>query len=154
MSITEARKELVDFSIPYFTVERVIVTRAESPLGGVDDLAGKVAVVIEGSSHEEHLRKLGLTDDDFLFVGFTLECFTAVANGDADYTLADSSAAAQQLRSDPSLEVAFALPGKDDYGLAVPKNSPDLLAELDAFITEQRESGALDEIIGRHLKLD
>jgi ABC-type amino acid transport substrate-binding protein len=154
LSITDERKKLVNFSDPYFTVEPVIVTPVGSPLADVEALLPKRAVVIRGSSHAEHLRKLGVPDENMLLVGFTLECFNAVADGEADYTLADSAAAEAQLRTDDQLEISFTLPGKDDYGFAVPKESTELLAALNEFVAEMRSSGMLAEIIARHMTLE
>jgi polar amino acid transport system substrate-binding protein len=154
MSITDERKKRVDFSDPYFTVEKVVVSRVDSSISDVAALDGKRAVVIEGSSHYEHLKKLGVPDDSFLFVGFTLECFTAVADGQADYTLQDSAAARHHLRNDTRLEIRFKLPGEDHYGFAVPKDSPKLLAELNRFIAKTRKTGKLDDTIARHMDLE
>ena len=50
----------MEFSRPYFDVYRVVVTRGDSQVKGVDDLASAVASVTAGSSHEQHLLGLGV----------------------------------------------------------------------------------------------
>ncbi|MCU0304095.1 MAG: ABC transporter substrate-binding protein [Thermoanaerobaculales bacterium] len=150
LTITEERSKKVAFSVPYFTAYKVVVVRDDSSIDGLDDLAGRRGVVIEGSSHHEQLLGLGVPADGIGFVNFTLECFSAVLDGEADYTVVDSVAAAPELRAEPRLEIAFRLPGEDHYAVAVPKESTELLAELDAFLGELVSSGRLAEIIERH----
>lgn len=86
-----------------------------------------------------------------VFVNFTSECFEAVADGKADYTLLDSLASEQHLEHDSRFAIQFRLPGEDSYGFAVPKESSALLAALNAFLEEERSSGRLAEAINRHV---
>jgi ABC-type amino acid transport substrate-binding protein len=151
LTITPERAKKVSFSDPYFTAYKVVVTKADAAIENVDQLAGKRAAVIEGSSHHEQLLAMGVPPESISFVNFTLECFTAVADGTADYTVVDSIAAANGLAAEPRLRIAFRLPGDDHYGFAVPKDSPELLAALNVFLDEMRQSGKLDEIVSRHL---
>ena len=151
-SITAERRKLVAFSDPYFTVFPVIVTRADSDIAAATDLKGRTAAAIRGSSHEEHLLRLGVMAKDIRGVSFTLDDFLAVAEGEVDFTLVDSIAANRYLDPDSQLKVAFRLPGTDDFGYAVPRTSTALLAELNAFIAEMSESGELARIIEQHVQ--
>lgn len=153
MSITAARSQLVDFSTPYFRVRKVVVTRQDSAISSVGDLAGKVASVAHGTSHEEQLQALGFADLELLPVQFMLENYEAVAEGRSDFTLVDSSSA-QRVLAYPDLQgklkVAFTFPESDYFGFAFPPGS-ELREALDELLAELRRNGELDAIVAHHL---
>ncbi len=155
LTITEGRSRKVDFSVSYHGVKKVVVTRRDQPLETVADFAGRTAAVVAGSSHEEHLLALGVNDLRLLHTQFTLENYTAVEEGAADFTVVDSDSAARVLEGDPELASALiagmVFPRQDDYGFAVAPGS-DLLQPLDAYIEQLRQSGELARIKARFLR--
>lgn len=151
LTITEERKKRVDFSRPYHTVRPLIVVREESDIASMEDLAGKTAAVLQGSSQEEHLRRMGFGDDRLKYQEFTLENFDAVITGRADLALLDSDSAYSFLEKSTGLKVAFAVPdGEEHYGVALPKGS-DLVGPLNTFLAELEASGELARIKARYL---
>lgn len=149
LTITEERRQKVDFSVPYFSVYPVILALRDSGIESLDDLEGKTASVMEGSSHEERLLHLGIEPENLLRVDFTVAAIGAVLDGEADYTLQDSMAARRQLEANPQLERAFRLGEEEHYGIAVPEGS-ELKEALDAFLEELKESGELQEILEKY----
>ncbi len=149
-SITAVRREKVDFTEPYLSVYLEFVARLDSRISTVEDLTGGTAAILKGSSHEEHLRQMGIPPQQILAVEFNHENYTAVLEGDADYTLADSISVMRFLSGQPQLKVAFRLPGRDDYGFAVRRDS-DLRQHLNRFLAKLRGGGELERIIRRHM---
>lgn len=151
LSITEERKKKVVFSDPYFVVKKQVVVREGSPIRSVEDLRGKVASLIPGSSQEEYLKSIGFDPSTFHQAGFTLENYTAVHDGEVDFTVVDSSNAERLIAEVGGLEIAFNFPGEDNYGIALPPGS-DLLEPLNRFLAEMKQNGELERIIDRHMK--
>jgi polar amino acid transport system substrate-binding protein len=145
-SITPARAKLVDYSVPYITVRKVVVARSDRGITTAEDLEGKTAGAIAGSSQEEHLRQLGFDDEHIRHASFVLENYQAVADGKVDFIVVDSTSAMRLASQFDGLEVAFELPGEDPYGVAVRPDS-DLLPLLDRYLAEARDSGRVDELI-------
>ncbi len=150
LTITEERRQRVDFSRPYFTVHKLIISRDDEALKTSADLADKVAVTIQGSSHQETLGQLGIPEKQQRFVEFTSEYYTTLEEGQADFAVVDSVSAARDLADFPTLAVAFQLPGDEHYGIAMPPGS-DLRPVLDRFLTALEKSGELAEIMRRYL---
>lgn len=152
LTITRERSKRLDFSLPYYQVHKAVVVTKGSPIRSVGDLAGKVASVARGTSHEEQLQAM-FPDLKVNPVQFMLENYQAVVDGEADYTVVDSSSAERVLEEfydlGENLEVAFQFPESDFFGFAVAKGS-DLKASLDAFVEEVRRDGTLDEILEKH----
>lgn len=157
MSVTRARAQRVDFSVPYFEVRKVVVARRGSGLRSVRDLEGKRAAAARGTSHDEQLRELGFDDERILATQFILDNYTAVAEGEVDFTVVDSTSARRVLGEYPelgaSLEVAFEFPERDHFALAARPGS-DLLPVLDRFLTELEESGELERIVRKYIPAD
>jgi polar amino acid transport system substrate-binding protein len=152
LSITRERGKVLDFSLPYYEVHKAVVVMKGSPIRSVEDLTGKVASVARGTSHEEQLRAM-FPDLEIRPVQFMLENYQAVVDGEADYTLVDSSSAMRVLEEfydlGQNLEVAFQFPESDHFAFAVAKGS-DLKESLDRFVEEIRENGKLTDILTRH----
>lgn len=143
-SITEARREQVGFSRPYFTVKELVITRKDSPIRSLADLAGKTAATIAGSAQEEHLKALKSKGLTFWHVAFTIDAFIAVNEGTANFTLQDSPTL-RQLAEFHDLRAAFSIGEGTQYGYAVRKGS-DLLEPLDGLVAKLREGGRLAEL--------
>lgn len=141
ITITEEREKVVDFSIPYARSWVAVVAPKESPIASVADLAGRTGAVMKGSSQLEYLRALGPKDVKTLLTDFSLENYISVSDGDADFTLVDSTAeiGAAPKPTFPELRIAFRL-REFSYGVVVPPGS-DLLAPLNAFLAERSSGG-------------
>lgn len=150
-SIIPARRRKVAFSDPYYSVNPVVVAKVGSSLEKLEDLRDLTAVVVAGSSNQAKLRQLKIPLKKITTVGFMVEAFEKILDGDADFTMLESAIDRQNIGLEPDLEVAFHLPDKDDYGYAVVKGS-DLLGRLNELLARIRDSGQLGEIIERHFE--
>lgn len=145
-TITDERREIIDFSDPYFTVYPAVVTRFDNEMSSLADLEGTRAVALPSTSQDSHLQRAGFSENDILYVEFQLETYSSVLDGEADFTLQDSPTAERLVRQHSELKIAFPFSDqRDSYGFGVEKGS-DLRGELDAFLAELRASGKLQEI--------
>lgn len=146
LTITEERRRQVDFSRPYFRAWPVIVTREhDDEIRGLADLKYRVGAVGKGSSHEERLLKMGVASEMLRRYDFAIEAYGAVADGQAEYLMADNSSAATVLKEEPGLKIAFSLPEEHFFGIALPPGS-DLLPALDEYLAEAEQSGELERL--------
>jgi len=53
MTVTEERRQVLEFSDPYFVSASLLLVHAGSRVRGIEDLAGKTVAVIEGSVQEK-----------------------------------------------------------------------------------------------------
>jgi glutamine transport system substrate-binding protein len=148
-AITPQRQTTADFSTPYILQWDVAAVRPDSKIRSMADLKGKKVAVIEGSSQFERLKTLNL-NPQILLTKFVLEGYTAVTEGEADYTLMESRAAVGDPVSPQyeALRVGVRV-NETAYGIAMRKGS-DLKAPLDAYLDGLRKSGELDRILARH----
>lgn len=150
LTITEERRRSVAFSRPYFRAWPVIVTRDDNDeIRSLGDLKYRVGAVGKGSSHEERLLQMGVASEMLRRYDFTIEAYGAVADGQAEYLMADNSSAATVLKEEPGLKIAFSLPEEHFFGIALPPDS-DLMPALDEYLAELEKNGELARLRERY----
>jgi glutamine transport system substrate-binding protein len=149
-TITPERERLVNFSTPYYSVLRMVIARKDSPIQGLTDLVEKTAVLVSGSSQLDTVKALRIPKVRLRLADFTRDCFLAVRDHDADFTIVDSVEAAVLLPDYPELKIAVSFGSPQRYGFAVRKGS-DLREALSAFLATALTGDAMSEIFARHL---
>ncbi|MFD1736372.1 transporter substrate-binding domain-containing protein [Bacillus salitolerans] len=149
MTPTPERLENADFSDIYFTAKHLIVSKKDSGINTIDDLAGKKVGVQTGSIQE------GKADEIAETVNITIESRNRVPElvqeilaGRFDAAIIEDTVAAGHFKNNPEL-VGFAIEdGESDAGSAIafPKDS-DLTEEFNRVLNEMKENGELDKLI-------
>ncbi|MFO7942718.1 MAG: basic amino acid ABC transporter substrate-binding protein [Anaerolineales bacterium] len=150
-TITEERAEMVNFSDPYFNAGQVIAVRAdEAEIEGPDDLAGVRVGVQLGTTGDIWLTDE--TDAEVVRFDENTLAFQALANGDVDAAVADSTTAIDIVNSNPEMDLKV-LPGvytDEQYGIAVNKERDDLLEAINEGLAAVKASGEYDEIYDKY----
>ena len=155
MSITDERKNIVDFSTPYFDAGlTVIVKEDNTAVKSVNDLKGKKVAVKKGTTGAKYATdnaaKLGIEVVQF---NDSPAMFQEVSNGNAEALIEDypviSYAITQQ---DLGLKIVGDRLNGDQYGIAVLKGkNQDLLKKINKGLEELKEDGTYDEIVKTYL---
>ena len=91
VTVTEQRKQIVDFSDPYMKSGwQILVKRGNTTISDAPDLAGKTVVVVPGSTGEAGISKLVPTAN-LLKLTQTSEALDAVDQGRADAFIQDAA---------------------------------------------------------------
>lgn len=154
MTITDARKEEVDFSTPYANALLAILANKEAGIQSVDELnqPGKKVAVKTGStgffyaqSNLKHAEIISLADES--------ACVMEVAQGKADGFLYDQLTIYRNNQQNPDTTSAIFIPFQnvDQWGVAVKKGNTELLAQLDEFIAEYAADGGFDQLTEKYL---
>ena len=151
VNITDERKKIFDYSIPYSRSAVVTVIRKGlSDVHGYKDLKGKVVGGISGGNDgeipaREIAAKYGAFKD---FKGYTgnAELFADLAIGRIDAAISPDTAAGFFLKTHPDVGMIVGEPYQVRYvGIPMQKGSTQLKAAIDAAIREMRQQGLLDK---------
>ena len=128
------------FSKRYLEInEQLIGQAADTPLGSLDDLAGRSVAVGSDSAFLETLQNLqqgGLKFDIVTVDGMTTEqLIDAVANGVYDLTMADSHLAAMESTYRDDIAVLYQFEPAKDIAWGLRPEQAALKAQLDKYIT-------------------
>ncbi|MBS6706393.1 MAG: transporter substrate-binding domain-containing protein [Lachnospiraceae bacterium] len=154
MTITEERKETVDFSDPYANALLAVLTNKDSQITSVDDLnqEGKKVAVKTGSTGylyaQEHLKNaeiIALQDES--------ACVMEVSQGKADGFIYDQLTIYRNWQNNLDTTNAVFIPFQDvePWGIAVKKGNTELLDQLNEFIETYREDGGFEELTEKYL---
>ena len=152
MTITEARRQQVDFSDPYYNVTEALVVRGGSEIESTGDL-GEATVGIQlgtpGQDVAAGLLNAGDVEGVRVYRETIDAAFDDLENEALDGVIYDLPDA--QRRADESggeLEVVDVIPTGAQYGIAFPKDSP-LVEPVNQALADIKEDGTYEEIYER-----
>ncbi|MFC7363543.1 MULTISPECIES: transporter substrate-binding domain-containing protein [Bhargavaea] len=155
MSITDERKEIVDFSEPYFEAGLTLVAQKDNnEIEALEDLEGKTVVVKSGTTGAQFAQD---NQDEYGYEITVLEdspsMFQEVSNGNADVLIEDYPVIAYAIaESNLDLQIVGDRLNGDNYGIAVLKGeNADLLDKINAGLQELKDSGEYDEILNTYI---
>ncbi|WRS30623.1 transporter substrate-binding domain-containing protein [Actinomycetaceae bacterium MB13-C1-2] len=154
MTITEDRKQSVDFSDPYARAQLAILANADSGIESIDDLnqAGKTVTVKTGSTGDVFATK-NLPNADIVRLADESAAVTEVTQGKADGFLYDQLTIYRNQQRNPDTTKAVFVPFQDPeyWGIAVAKGNEELLNQINEFIAQYSADGGFDAITQKHL---
>lgn len=162
MSITEERRQRVDFTNKYYITVARLVAKADTDLEPTPaGLAGKRIGVQRGTTHQCYVEKM-FPDAELVLYATQEEVFQDLASGRLDAQISDSTQAADGFLGTDAGE-GFAFLGGDQYdlechgegaGIAVRKGEDELREALNGAITAIRDSGTYAEINAKYFDFD
>ncbi|MGW4093040.1 transporter substrate-binding domain-containing protein [Nocardia sp. NPDC004750] len=146
-----SRRAFADFSITYGTDGKAPITHrangtAYSTIAEINRPGVRV-IANRGGTNEEFARK-NFPDAQLTLWPDNLTIFGEVEQGRADVFVTDSVEGRYRVRQHPDLQVLHPEAPFDSFGkvLLVRKNDPVLSALLDAYLTTQLATGAVDRL--------
>jgi polar amino acid transport system substrate-binding protein len=145
-SITEARKKVIDFSIPYGVISIICAAPASMKISSPKDLEGKTVAVTRGTGSDMDTTKMARADDKITVVRFEDDAtlITALASGQQDIMISapaqmnDTNARAP----DKHMETKF-LVRTNGYAVGIRKGDDTLRAAVNAWIEQDLANGKL-----------
>ena len=140
ITVTEDRKKIVDFSIPYAKTGIVVISRKSTPFTEVAQLKGRRIGVQGGTTSETYvLKQLG---QEPVRTRSPDEAVADLKSGRNDFVIADADPAKNIVKDEPDLQ-ASGLITSEEYAIAVRKDRPELLKAINETITELKADGRL-----------
>jgi polar amino acid transport system substrate-binding protein len=154
MTITEERKKVVDFSMPYWTADQSIIVKADSDFT-ITVLFGKYRIGVQtGTTGDlwctENLVQKGLLPERNLkrYDTFIL-ALGDLLNGNIDAIVLDSPVANRFAATKPVKVVGIIVTG-EQYGIAVRKGNKELLDKINQALKTLIETGKINELIDKY----
>ena len=157
MSITEERKEKVDFTIAYWEINQALCVREDSDLNIIAALSGDYTV---GSQRgctaamwiEDYLVKTDIIGKDKLklYESFSLALKDLIV-GRIDSAMMDDVMIEDALRKGQPIKIVGIIKTGEEYGVAVRKEDQELKALLNEGIAKLKKSAKWDELIAKYL---
>ena len=153
MSITDERKQQVDFSEPYFNADLSVLIKAGSGIvvNNVSDLANLTVGVQTGTTGDtwvfENLVNVSLTPENKYKRYETYDLAVLdLKNGNVQILVLDKPVA-QVFAEDNTLQVAYTIISEDNYGIAVKKGNTELLQKINQGLADLKASEDWNELV-------
>jgi polar amino acid transport system substrate-binding protein len=147
--ITAERLAQVDFTRPYAIFHESVLVRRGAGIQGPEDLVGRNVAAIENSTNMALAETFtgavpvafGAGSDDVY-----ADMLAALLAGDVDAVVDDDVVFVPLGATHPDYELAFTVQTANKWGIAVAKDRPDTLAEIDGELGRLIESGRLHAV--------
>lgn len=142
ISITEARQQVMAFSVPYLDDDLVLVAEEGSGITDLESAKGKRVGVQAATTGETFAEENGLAPIQFEDGGMQMEALRA---GTVEAVLGNQSVVLYNVKDDPNYQVVAELPTGEQLGVAVAQDKAQLLSAVNASLQGMEEDGTLDE---------
>ncbi|MCD6472882.1 basic amino acid ABC transporter substrate-binding protein [Candidatus Aerophobetes bacterium] len=156
MTITEERKKVVDFTIPYWEINQAVAVRKDSNLDIISALTGKYIVGTQRGCTaamwiEDNLVKKGIIGKDKLklYEGFSL-AVKDLLNGRTDSAMMDDVMVKDAIKGKP-LKIIGIIKTGELYGYAVRKEDKEFKETLNEGLRRLMKSPKWDELISKYM---
>ena len=150
MTVTEDRLVNVDFSDTYATAVQSIIVTSDSEIAGPDDLAGKKIGVQQGTTGDLYATD-DFGDENIDRYPKGVDAVQALIQGKVDAVIIDNEPAKVFVGDNDNLKLLDTAYAEEEYAIAVKKGNTELLDQINSVIQELKDSGEMDEIIGKYI---
>jgi polar amino acid transport system substrate-binding protein len=145
VTITDERKQVVDFTEPYFESDQGVLVMAGTDVGSVDDAKALQWGVQSGTTGADYLTDEVQPDKEPQVFQNLADGFAALEAGQVDAFMMDTAIVLSQAsESGGDEEVAAQFKTGEEYGGILPKDSPNADA-INEILTELKDDGSLAE---------
>ena len=140
ITITEDRKQNVDFSVPYVKTGIVFVYKTTDPYLTGDAAKGKKVGVQSGTTSETYVLEQLKQEPERC--KSPAEAVAALKAGRVDFVISDIDPAKNCVKGEADLALSDFITS-EEYAVAIRKGQPELLKAIDETIAELKKSGQL-----------
>ena len=153
-TISDERKEQVNFSDPYASIRQVAVVLKDSSISTADDIKGARISVQTGTTGAE-LAEDYTDAGNISFQKSFIQAMMDVKNGKVDCEIVDSVVAEAQVKENPDLKILDILDSDTEYyGFIFSKSNTELLEAFNSSLAKLKDDGTIDKILEYYVDHD
>jgi polar amino acid transport system substrate-binding protein len=150
ITITDERKQTLDFSNPYFDAHQLIAVKQDSKVAKFADLKNLKVGVQTGTTGDEVVSKLlGKTNTNVKRFESAPLAVKELESGGVDAAVIDNGVLVNYVTHNPGSKLRLVNDAEfqpEQYGIAVRKGNSDLLAKINKGLAEIKADGTYDKI--------
>lgn len=149
ITIKADRLEQMDFSDPYYVAGQIIVAKTDTAITGAAGLSGKTVGVQTGTTGDDEVSAMsGVNVTGYDEIGMA---FVALLNGQIDAVVCDTPVASGYVSKYDTLKTVGEVLTTEEYGIAMPKGSDELMSKINTALAEVKADGTIDELVQKWL---
>lgn len=145
MTITDERKEQVDFSDVYFEAGQSLLVKNDSAITGLESLSGVKVLAVKGSTSAQNIREKA-PDAEVLEFDNYQDAFTALKAGKGEALTTDNIILIGMQQTDNSFQLVGGNFTSEPYGMAIRKGDTAFVEEVNTLLKSMKDSGEYDTL--------
>lgn len=150
ITVTDERKQSVNFSDSYATGIQVIIVAEDSDIAGVDDLAEK-KIGVQLATTGDIYAKDDFGEDHVEEYNKGADAVMALKQGKVDAVIIDNEPAKSFVAANEGLKILDTEYVTEDYAACMNKENAELLEAVNGALAELKADGTLQEIIDKYI---
>ncbi|TLD70851.1 transporter substrate-binding domain-containing protein [Phragmitibacter flavus] len=153
LTATDERRQTIDFSEPYAFTALALLVAKDSPIQSIDDLKSPDRrLAVKSSTTGESWATKNLPNTKRTAFSEDAACVLEVIQGRADAFLYDQLSIYRYQKKNPDTTRALLKPFTEEtWAIGLAKGTPDLLQQINAFLTKFRASGGFEKLAEQYL---
>lgn len=147
-TITDERKQEIDFTDPYLDSNQGLVTLASSDKTTQDDLnSADVKVAVQAGTTGESWVEENLPNATLASLDDPVQALTGVQTGRFNAAVADLPVVQYLVNNSfTDCQVSIEIPTGEQYGIAISKDNPNLTKAVNKALEDMKSDGTMDSI--------
>ncbi len=157
MTVTEERKQMINFSSTYATGIQAVIVKEDSPITTVDDLHAEDAnykIGVQLSTTGDIFATGDFGDENVARFPNGNDATMALLAGKIDCVIIDNEPAKAYVAANEGLKVLDTSYAVEEYAACIAKDNTELLEKFDAALKELIDDGTVAAIIGKYIKAE
>ncbi len=150
MTVTDERKEAVDFSDSYATGIQAVIIPEDSEIKSIDDLTGK-KIGVQLATTGDIYAKDDFGEENVEAYNKGADAVMALKQGKVDAVIIDNQPALSFVKSTDGLKLLETEYAVEDYAAAIAKGNDALVTAVNGALAELKEDGTIQSIIDKYI---
>ncbi len=158
MTVTDERKEKVNFSDSYATGVQVVIVKEDSNIKSIDDLEGKKIGAQQGTTGyiyaSDSVENGGYGEENVTGYQNGALAVEALKGGKVDCVIIDNEPAKAYVAANEGLKILDTEYVTEDYAICFAKENTELQEKVNTALKELIEDGSVKKVVDKYIKAD
>lgn len=151
MTVTEERKQSVDFTDSYATAIQVVIVKEGSDIKSVDDLSEDTKIGVQQGTTGHIYASDDYGEDAVTPYNKGADAVQALTAGKIDCVIIDNEPAKAFVEANEGLQILETEYVTEEYAICISKDNSQLLEKVNAALKELKEDGTIDKIVAKYI---
>lgn len=156
MTVTDERKQSVDFSDTYATATQVIIVKEDSAIASVDDITSSNKIGVQQDTTgdiyaSDTPENGGYGEEAVVRFNKGADAVAALVAGKVDCVIIDNEPAKSFVEANEGLKILDTEYVQEEYAICVQKGNEELLTKINTALAELKEDGTIDSIVAKYI---
>ncbi|MCI5857324.1 MAG: transporter substrate-binding domain-containing protein [Agathobacter sp.] len=152
MTVTDERKQSVDFSDTYAIGIQSVIVREDSEIQSVDDISSANKIGVQQDTTGDIYSTDDYGEDSVTRFKAGTDAVQALVSGKVDCVIIDNEPAKSYVAANGGLKILDTSYAEEEYAICVKKGNDELLGKINDALKELKEDGTIDTIVAKYIK--